>query len=116
MCNQEILAELAKKPGILVDDISIYDTFYETRDLLDRKKEFETGSIDCAVFTSASTVRGFREATPGLDYTKVRAACIGRQTQAEAADLGMETYMAREASIDSLLTLVIQLKGKTARK
>ena len=63
MCNQEILAELAKKPGILVDDISIYDTFYETRDLL-----------------------------------------------------GMETYMAREASIDSLLTLVIQLKGKTARK
>lgn len=116
MCNREILAELAKKPGILVDDISIYDTFYETRDLLDRKKEFETGSIDCAVFTSASTVRGFKKATPGLDYTKVRAACIGRQTQAEAAALGMETYMAREASIDSLLTLVIQLKGKTARK
>ena len=109
-------SSLYKMPGILVDDISIYDTFYETRDLLDRKKEFETGSIDCAVFTSASTVRGFKEATPGLDYTKVRAACIGRQTQAEAAALGMETYMAREASIDSLLTLVIQLKGKTARK
>ena len=116
MCNQEILTELSQKPGIQVDDIPIYDTFYETRDLIDRKKGFETGDIDCAVFTSASTVRGFREAAKGLDFTKVRAACIGRQTQAEADALGMETYRAREASIDSLLELVIELKGKTARK
>ena len=84
--------------------------------MLDRKKNLKQEALTGAVFTSASTVRGFKEATPGLDYTKVRAACIGRQTQAEAAALGMETYMAREASIDSLLTLVIQLKGKTARK
>ena len=29
------------------------------------------------VFTSASTVKGFVEGTKGLDYTKVKAACIG---------------------------------------
>lgn len=50
------------------------------------------------------------EATQGLDYSKVRAACIGRQTKAAADAYGMETYMAKQASIDSVLELVTELK------
>ena len=88
--------------------------FMKARKQLTEKKEFETGQMDCAVFTSASTVRGFVKATPGLDYTKVRAACIGKQTKAEADAVGMETYMAKKATIDSVLDLVIELKEKTA--
>ena len=56
------------------------------------------------------------KATPGLDYTKVRAACIGKQTRAAADEWGMETYMAEKATIDSVLELVIELKEKTDRK
>ena len=110
--NKEILDELSKKPGLKISDIATYDTFYETQEIIDQREEFEAGTIDCAVFTSASTVRGFVEATPGLDYTKVRAACIGKQTKAAADAYGMETYMAEKATIDSVLELVIKLKKK----
>ena len=110
--NKEILEELSKKPGLEISDLATYDTFYEKQENIDQKREFEAGNIDCAVFTSASTVKGFVEATPGLDYTKVRAACIGKQTKAAADVYGMETYMAKKATIDSLLELVTELKEK----
>ncbi|NCC44634.1 MAG: uroporphyrinogen-III C-methyltransferase [Clostridia bacterium] len=108
--NKEILQELGKRKDLMVDDVATYDTYYESQELIDEVGEFEKGSIDYAVFTSASTVKGFVNAVPGLDYTKVKAACIGKQTQAAAAAYGMETYVAKEASIDSLVELVIQLR------
>mgnify|MGYP000535594326 CR=1 FL=1 len=52
--------------------------------------------MDCVVFTSASTVKGFVEGTKGLDYTKVKAACIGKQTKAAADAYGMQTRMRRK--------------------
>lgn len=113
--NHEILEELQKKAGLNISDIATYDTCYERQEVIDQKKEFETGDIDCAVFTSASTVKGFVEATPGLDYGKVRAACIGKQTKAAAERYGMEAYMAKQASIDSVLELVIELKKNLSR-
>ena len=109
--NKEVIEELAKREDLIVDDVAIYDTFYEDQDLIDEKRQFESGKIDCAVFTSASTVKGFVAATEGLDYTKVLAACIGKQTQEEALRYGMKTAVAKEASIDSLVELVIKLKG-----
>ena len=110
--NKEVIEELAKREDLIVDDVAIYDTFYENQDLIDEKGQFESGKIDCAVFTSASTVKGFVAATEGLDYTKVLAACIGKQTQEEALRYGMKTAVAKEASIDSLVELVIKLKGQ----
>jgi uroporphyrinogen III methyltransferase/synthase len=110
--NHEIIEALEKKEGLVIDDIPTYDTLYEVSEIIDEKKEFELGSIDCAVFTSASTVKGFVEATCGLDYSKVTAACIGKQTKAAADSYGMETYMAKEATIDSVIDLVIDLKTK----
>lgn len=107
--NHEILEELSKRTDLRVDDVASYDTIYESQELIDEIAEFERGVIDYAVFTSASTVRGFVNATPGLDYSKVKAACIGKQTQAEAEKYGMITYVAAEASIDSMVELVIQL-------
>lgn len=114
--NQEMIHALREKPNLVVEDIATYDTFYETQELIDQKKAFEAGEIFCAVFTSASTVRGFVEATSGLDYTRVRAACIGKQTKAAADEYGMETYMAKKATMDSLVELVIELKERAAGK
>lgn len=88
-----------------------YDTFYEKQEVIDEKKAFESGEINCAVFTSASTVRGFAEAVKGLDFTKVTAACIGKQTKAAADALGMKTFMAKQATIDSVVDLVVDLKN-----
>lgn len=78
--------------------------------LLTRRRNLRTGEISCAVFTSASTVKGFAEGTKGLDYSKVKAACIGKQTKAAAESFGMKAYMAEKATIDSLVKLVEDMK------
>lgn len=105
------LVELLENAGAIVDDVPTYDTVYESQELIDESREFADGNIDCAVFTSASTVRGFAESTKGLDYTTVKAACIGRQTMEAAKAYGMRTYMAKQATMDSLVDLVIEMKG-----
>ena len=107
--NQK-LPELLEQAGAKVDDIATYTTHYEKSRLIDEKKEFETGSVDCVVFTSASTVKGFVEGTPGLDYTTVKAACIGKQTKAAADAYGMQTRMAKKATIESLIELVEEMR------
>lgn len=107
--NRELLEELGKRPDLQVEDLAIYDTTYESQQLIDLAKGFEDGTIRYAVFTSASTVKGFVQSSQGLDYTKVKALCIGKQTRQEAARWGMTTYVSKEASIDSLLRLVVSL-------
>lgn len=104
------LTALLEKAGAKVDDVPIYRTVYEKSRLIDEAQEFEKNRIDCVVFTSASTVKGFVESTKGLDYTRVRAACIGKQTRAEADSWGMQTWMAEKASIESLISLVAEMK------
>ena len=104
----ELIEELEKK-GVTVDDIPTYDTLYETPGAVDEKAEFDTGTVDYAVFTSASTVRGFVQAVKGIDFSKVKAVCIGRQTKAAADELGMETYMAEQATMDSVVSCVEKL-------
>ena len=107
--NEKLTAFLTEA-GASVSDIPTYQTVYEASQLIDEKKEFENGEISCAVFTSASTVKGFAEGTKGLDYSKVKAACIGKQTKAAAESFGMKAYMAEKATIDSLVKLVEDMK------
>ena len=109
--GKEIIQELEKKPGLFICDVPTYDTFYEKQEMIDEKKAFESGEINCAVFTSASTVKGFAEAVKGIDFTKVTAACIGKQTKAAADAYGMKTFMAKQATIDSVVDLVVDLKN-----
>lgn len=112
--NKELVDHL-EKAGASVEDVATYDTVPARPGIVDEKELFSRGEIDCAVFTSASTVRGFVQATEGLDYSKVKAACIGRQTEAEAAGYGMETYVAEEATMDSLLELVCNMKKEDTK-
>ena len=119
--NRELCDELAKCPGITLADIATYDTFYEKEAygegaLFDAKAWFEEGKVDAAVFTSASTVRGFAEAVPGLDYSQVKAVCIGKQTKAAADALGMQTWMSEKATMDSVCERVEELAEELRRK
>ncbi len=108
--THELVEALETREDLLITDLPIYDTVYEQSELVDEAKAFDKNKMFCAVFTSASTVRGFVEAVPGLDYTKVTAACIGRQTKEAADAYGMQTYMAEIATIDALVDLVVRLK------
>ena len=104
--NPEIVAEIQKNPNVTVDDIAIYDTLFEKPVLLDEKAEFEQHPQTMAVFTSASTVKGFLAATEGLDVMKIRALCIGKQTAAEAEKAGMQVYVSEKATMDAMVELV----------
>ena len=105
----ELVREIHKAEGVVIEDVAIYDTLYETQELIDEKEEFEQGYVDYAVFTSASTVRGFAETVKGLDYALVHAVCIGRQTKAAADALGMRTTMAEKATMDSMVECIEKL-------
>lgn len=111
--NLNLVAALENK-GAIVHDVPTYRTVYKKSRLIDEKKEFEAGEIDCVVFTSASTVKGFVEGCSGIDFTKVRAACIGKQTKEAADAYGMKTCMAEKATIESLIALVIKMKDSQA--
>lgn len=116
MGNREIIQELKFRKDIEIDDIATYDTFYVKQDIVDERARFEAGDIDCAVFTSASTVKGFVRACEGLDYSKVTAACIGKQTKAEADKYGMKTFMAKKATMDSVSELVEEILTGTSQQ
>ena len=110
--NHEIIAELEKGRNLTVTDIPTYTTTYTSSDILDQKLIFESGKKVMAVFTSASTVKGFASACPDLDYSKVQAACIGRQTAAAASALGMQIHVSKEASMDSLVELICEVAAE----
>lgn len=115
--NQELISALAQVSGLEVSDVPTYDTYYgldteEETPALDLAAELSSGGRDYVIFTSASTVKGFAAATAGLDDTKVRAICIGRQTKEAADALGMQTWMSEKASIDSLIDKLMEVSGR----
>ena len=54
-------------------------------------------------------MRGFSEAVKGLDFSLVKAVCIGRQTKEAADALGMRTWMSDKATMDSVLEKLEEL-------
>ena len=111
--SEELLPPLAGQ-GFSVEDIPLYDTEHQIygEECKRIKEAFDRGEIDAVTFTSASTVRGFVEAMGDLDYTGCRAVCIGRQTAKEAAKYGMEIQISAQASIDSMVELLVGCYGK----
>ena len=93
-------------PWAEVRDTAIYETIL-TRPPILEPLELLDGST-WAVFTSASTVRGFAAAAGTENLSAVRALCIGKQTAAQAKSYGMKTEIARTAAIDSLVELALK--------
>lgn len=98
--------------GLCVTDIPTYDTVYEKGRIVDERAGIEDGTIDYVLFTSASTVRGFTESLKDIDYGKVKAVCIGKQTKAAADAFGMQTCMSEKATIDSLIEKLVEVAEK----
>lgn len=110
--SKELIPPL-QAAGLKVHDIATYETIYEVNEVLyDTVKDaFSQKEIDAVTFTSASTVRGFVNGLPGLDYTEIHAVCIGEQTAAEARKYGMQIMVAKEASMDSMMELILEQFG-----
>ena len=112
--NPELTEELQKAGNVEISDIAIYDTRYVSPELIDVRTQIRNGEIDYAVFTSASTVRGFSAVMKDTDLSGVMAVCIGRQTRAAAEARGMETRMAEKATLGALVEAVMRCAAETA--
>lgn len=108
--NRELTQKL-EDAGAVVTDLPIYDTEYETFSWIDYKKEFEENH-SWAMFTSASTVRGFVKSAGDLDFSKVRALCIGEMTEKEASLAGMKTFTAAKPTLQALVELAEEAAAK----
>ena len=102
--NPELIRELGGDFDIT--DLATYDTVYAESRVIDAKALIDAGEIDYCVFTSASTVRGFAAGAPGVDFSKVNAVCIGRQTAAAAREYGMNIHISEKATLESLVECV----------
>ena len=89
--------------GLQFDDIPIYDTVYESENRLVNYDE----SIDLVAFTSASTVKAFVANNKSLDFSKVKAICIGEQTAEEAGKYNMQIEISKKATIDSMVEFLV---------
>ena len=110
--SKELIPPL-EAAGLSVADIATYETVYEVNEILagEIKKAVTAGEVDAVTFTSGSTVRGFVNSIRDIDYTAIRAVCIGEQTAAEAAKYGMQIVIAKEASMDSMMELILEEFG-----
>ena len=106
--SRELVEELEKAGDIEILDIPTYTTEYVTEGIVDARQQIENGEIHYAVFTSASTVRGFSAVMEGADLSRIKAICIGRQTRTAAEAQGMQTRMAEKATLGALLDAVVQ--------
>ncbi|MBQ8039535.1 MAG: uroporphyrinogen-III synthase, partial [Lachnospiraceae bacterium] len=111
--SKELIPPL-EAAGLSVKDIATYETIYEVNEVLCESvaDAFAKGEIDAVTFTSASTVKGFVKGLKDLDYTGIKAVCIGEQTAAEARKYGMDIVISKEASMDSMMELIIEEFGQ----
>jgi uroporphyrinogen III methyltransferase/synthase len=106
MGNHGLIEGLERGDHLQITDLPTYDTVYESSRVIDERGLLEAGKVDLAVFTSASTVKGFAAAVGNLDFTKICAVCIGPQTQAAARSFGMRTWRSEKATLESLAECV----------
>lgn len=101
----EGIVEVLENNQIAYQDVAVYRTMYRVDEELATRIDtgVESGTIDYVMFTSASCVKAFTACLTDMDYTKVKAVCIGEQTAAAAAKNGMQVCVSREATIDSMV-------------
>ena len=65
--------------------------------------------LTCAAFTSASAVEGFAESMGPMDFTALRAVCIGEKTAEAALRYGMQAMTAPQATLESMTQTIRRL-------
>lgn len=113
--DRALAEELSKGGGLEIADLTAYETVYASSRVIDQRELVESGEADLAVFTSASTVRGFAGSMSGADFSMVRAVCIGRKTAEAAKALGMKVWVAERATLESLARKLEEAAGELRR-
>lgn len=100
------LPEILKHHGYSLQDIPIYRTEWV------EAAEVSVKDYDWVTFTSESCVEGFCHLNPELDFSHVRALCIGERTGKLALNKGMDVVVAEKATIDSMVDKILEVCEK----
>ncbi|MDR1248608.1 MAG: uroporphyrinogen-III C-methyltransferase [Treponema sp.] len=104
-----------EETGINFLDIPLYDTIPAEESAGEIYRNMLCENLDWIVFTSASTVEGFFAVFGAERIGSAKALCIGAQTAAAAKKHGMETTVAENATLESLLDRLRAEAGKGSR-
>ena len=66
-------------------------------------------NIDYAAFTSSSAVQWFAQSAENVNFSNIKAVCIGERTAATARSFGMQIYIAGSATIESMVNTIKEL-------
>lgn len=100
------LADSLRARGFSVEDTAAYKTIRESFCSEDVMAMLTHGETDFVTFTSISTVQGFTDSIPGLDYSKLTAVCIGEETAAEARKHDFDVRVSKQATVESMIRLI----------
>lgn len=101
------LADVLRRRGAAVDDVSAYATTPNRPDesILDRARR---GGYDAVAFTSASSAAALAGALDRETAAGIPAYCIGDMTAAAAAEFGVRGKTAPEASIPAMVRMIAE--------
>ena len=98
------LTQTLREHNVVFHEHALYRTLH-------LKPHFQPRGADAVLFTSASTVRAFTEACPGLNVPL--ACCIGTQTAAAAQQAGMKNIrVAAKATLEDLIDTLKECEQK----
>jgi len=104
----EDLTRVLTEAGINYDDVAIYEkTRWGGHWLL---SDAEYAPLQVA-FTCSSSVEIFAESMIDIDFSKIKAVCIGERTAGTARSYGMEAYVSTEATIDSMVKRIEEINA-----
>lgn len=104
------LEETLAAAGIPLKVAAAYETRpAQRREVPELLNIIKAGAFDCAVFFSASAVRGFAAAVPESVCSGRTAVCIGNETGAEARKCGMRAIVSRAATADGMIETLTEL-------
>lgn len=95
------LPAVLQAAGVAYHELPVYDTAH-TQAAEAVRTAIEAGKFDVVLFTSSATVDGFVQAFAGMDFSRIRALCIGTPTQQRAQSAGMQARAAGQATVEGM--------------
>lgn len=97
--------EILEDQGFDVSMNPVYEIVDVQNPALD---DFAFRDTDILTFTSCATVRAFQRQFPDFDFPKHDAYCIGHTTAKCAEEVGFQTKISDQATLDSLRDLIVE--------
>ncbi|MCL1932048.1 MAG: uroporphyrinogen-III C-methyltransferase [Treponema sp.] len=98
------LTRVLAEAGIAFDDVPVYEKIKNKDEVSKIVNTISENNI--IAFTSSSAVEAVAEAAAYIDFSTIKALCIGEKTAFAARSRGMEVSVAAEATIESMIARI----------